>query len=751
MSKDPIPKERAMAQMRALYASERQRGKKLKGGAMNLKVLTNMIKFWFGILQRRPNGEIYRKIPSESNLRSFFQQLLHQIGNEYNEGRYSKDRHDKLIRRITRIRDKAITEFNDATRTQDLGFIPDILKLHKLFQDDSEPPVEEVEDEVAPVPADQMAHLPAGRPMDDEEEEEEEEEEEDEDEDRKVPDDTDELEHTPTSPTSPSARHTFDAIPPELLRLEAKFRSGVPLTPAETAEYHRLRKTYRGHGYRGKGHGQSKSKGDGRLDADLQAIYEKAMERKTLNTFVRLWDKLSRALTLLNNVSAEADKSEAGRERWNTAIRHKREVADEYFHMLGIHRAFTQSDVVDIRTTAEKAPPRIADLTEQIKALREKTIVPERYIDEWGLRGGGVWDYFTEQSKKLLDEALDYASKSTAGKIAKATKTITEAFTPDSYAPSTRSWLDKNGRGHITDMKVVRTPVAKGLETFFTLLTLGKYDKAKQASGYDKMFHLSILVKYQMPNGEMRQGVLHKVEKVEYTSQIDRAVQADSEYMSVPIGKPLTLHEFVKTGKTAMGNTYFRYSAFRNNCQDFIGSMLKANGLLTPSLSAFIYQPVNELIQHQPDYTEDVALTLTNLGGIWNRVMEGYGKKSAERLTPLDPFKTQLEKAGLSPSAYLNEARRRATKFGYPSKLLGFADDTEHKLQIPDKDGRVVRFGKAKYGDHLLYSHLEKEGKVSSGTAEKKRQTFQKSHSQIKGQWKSNDFSPNNLALRILW
>jgi hypothetical protein len=127
------------------------------------------------------------------------------------------------------------------------------------------------------------------------------------------------------------------------------------------------------------------------------------------------------------------------------------------------------------------------------------------------------------------------------------------------------------------------------------------------------------------------------------------------------------------------------------------------------------------------------------------------GGKSSEASTPANPFKTQLEKAGLEPSSYLAEARRRAKEHHYPYKLLGFAKDGEHKLVIPDGNGRLVAFGRVGYGDHIIYSHLEKHHKVPSGTADAKRNTFQKSHKKIRGDWASKPFSPNNLALRISW
>lgn len=114
-------------------------------------------------------------------------------------------------------------------------------------------------------------------------------------------------------------------------------------------------------------------------------------------------------------------------------------------------------------------------------------------------------------------------------------------------------------------------------------------------------------------------------------------------------------------------------------------------------------------------------------------------------------FKEELNEYGLSPSAYLQRARTAAKKAGYNPKSLTFSDDDVGKLMITDDSGRKVRFGRVGYGDFLLWSAAEKKGKVKSGFAEQKRDTFQKSHSQIKGDWKSNKYSPNSLALAILW
>ena len=54
-------------------------------------------------------------------------------------------------------------------------------------------------------------------------------------------------------------------------------------------------------------------------------------------------------------------------------------------------------------------------------------------------------------------------------------------------------------------------------------------------------------------------------------------------------------------------------------------------------------------------------------------------------------------------------------------------------------------FGRIGYGDFILWSMMDKD------EAEKRRERFWARASKIKGDWKKDDYSPNNLALRILW
>jgi hypothetical protein len=103
------------------------------------------------------------------------------------------------------------------------------------------------------------------------------------------------------------------------------------------------------------------------------------------------------------------------------------------------------------------------------------------------------------------------------------------------------------------------------------------------------------------------------------------------------------------------------------------------------------------------------------------------------------------------PKGYLAKAKKKAKNEGYEPKRLFLADDGVHKLVYKTPEGKDVPFGSAKHGDHIIWSELEKKGDVPLGTSETKRRVFRKSHEAMKGSWKSNPYSPNALALAILW
>jgi len=95
---------------------------------------------------------------------------------------------------------------------------------------------------------------------------------------------------------------------------------------------------------------------------------------------------------------------------------------------------------------------------------------------------------------------------------------------------------------------------------------------------------------------------------------------------------------------------------------------------------------------------------------------------------------------------YLLVAKMRAKEAGYDPDLLILANDGVHKLSY-----KGVKFGNKDYNDYILYSWLESQGKITPKEVDKHRSNYLKRATKIKGNWRNNPISPNNLAIRIIW
>jgi len=130
-------------------------------------------------------------------------------------------------------------------------------------------------------------------------------------------------------------------------------------------------------------------------------------------------------------------------------------------------------------------------------------------------------------------------------------------------------------------------------------------------------------------------------------------------------------------------------------------------------------------------------------------VYKGYGDEHVEGRgggrVPASKFQKQLQKAGISPATYLKKAQDKAKKLGLSHTLLGFSSDDTHKLQIPNAAGKLIRFGSVGLGDHVLYSLAH------DPTANEHRARYLARATKIKGAWKSDKYSPNSLAIGVLW
>ena len=63
-----------------------------------------------------------------------------------------------------------------------------------------------------------------------------------------------------------------------------------------------------------------------------------------------------------------------------------------------------------------------------------------------------------------------------------------------------------------------------------------------------------------------------------------------------PINKDLNLNQLLENTQKSIGSAkFFLYDGLKNNCQDFIIAILKANGLLTGQAESFIKQDITKI------------------------------------------------------------------------------------------------------------------------------------------------------------
>lgn len=115
-------------------------------------------------------------------------------------------------------------------------------------------------------------------------------------------------------------------------------------------------------------------------------------------------------------------------------------------------------------------------------------------------------------------------------------------------------------------------------------------------------------------------------------------------------------------------------------------------------------------------------------------------------------FMNELNKMNIKPASYLSVVRMVAEKEGYNPDSIYFSDKPEKKLMIlNNEDERKIYFGQTGYGDFIIWNFLENMGVVPDSFSSKKRKLYLARATKIKGNWKKDIYSPNNLAIRILW
>ena len=90
---------------------------------------------------------------------------------------------------------------------------------------------------------------------------------------------------------------------------------------------------------------------------------------------------------------------------------------------------------------------------------------------------------------------------------------------------------------------------------------------------------------------------------------------------------------------------------------------------------------------------------------------------------------------------YSNPAQvyRLASKYLGKKAKIGLSTKKDKKYMVTTPDGKIVHFGQLGYADFTQHKNKTR------------RKNYLARSRKIKGNWKSNKYSANNLAINLLW
>jgi hypothetical protein len=189
------------------------------------------------------------------------------------------------------------------------------------------------------------------------------------------------------------------------------------------------------------------------------------------------------------------------------------------------------------------------------------------------------------------------------------------------YRNLTKNMITNYGNYDIKSIKAIRTPIINVLNSLMNVITLGKFKQLQKEYGYDKLYHLAIVV--TLNDTKDTSLVIEKNEKITITMFKPSMITNKTETVDVPMNyKKVSLYDLLNNARRSFGDyLFFSYdgtgrSGKTNNCQDFIMMLLTSSGLGNNESKNFIKQELDEMLQQ--------------LGSSFHRFTKGVTDKANE-------------------------------------------------------------------------------------------------------------------------
>ena len=262
------------------------------------------------------------------------------------------------------------------------------------------------------------------------------------------------------------------------------------------------------------------------------------------------------------------------------------------------------------------------------------------------------------------------------------------------WRPDYAAWIEAHRDSPIQRIDAMRKPIEGVLKTFLSTLSFGKIDQISKQQGYDKLFHLGLIIRYR----DLRDGNREKTLLLEKNAipsiTFDPHFGPDIETSAVPRRHFMTLGDFLAKGQAAMGGRFWHYDPFNRgdgtNCQGFALAMLQANGLNTPDLQAWIFQDPESIARGLSGPTRGLMRSLVDTGArlehaLHGGVAGGASSKKRKRAPSSSPALEKAESKPLSDVDLKHMLGRNLHVLEYP-KL----SDYSRIEDVLDDEGRAV-------------------------------------------------------------
>lgn len=209
---------------------------------------------------------------------------------------------------------------------------------------------------------------------------------------------------------------------------------------------------------------------------------------------------------------------------------------------------------------------------------------------------------------------------------------IADWFRPrDSYNNKSRQTLESLGRYPIVGITLSRAPIQSMIRKALDVVSLGAFSRAASKYGFDKLFHLSMLVDLEIPSQgggtpSRRRVVVEKNAVINISSSFK--AEPDAEYYPITVDRVVTLNELMSNTQRIMGPKYFPYNAWTNNCQVFIREVLASNGFNSKGAQDWLFQNVEQLASELPEVSNNITNAVTYTGAVVDK-LSGAGDRGS--------------------------------------------------------------------------------------------------------------------------